>query len=222
MRIGQSTLEAKQKIVAVPEQSLNAARTLDMINTTGQSLLPGKVALYQDGAFIGMTEIDFIADGESFSLFLNVADHVKLSRILDRKQSSLVHRQVSKMLVTFVVTAENLSAEATSLTLADRIPVSENKEIRISNVKITPSGSPDSQGILRWELQLKPKEKREFRISYQVEYPSELILDARRRRSMEQAMPSPSADNPYPAAPMASPAKSYDMEEQLVDLEEQL
>ena len=222
MRIGSSKLGAKQKIVAVPEQSLNAARTLDMVNSTGQSLLPGKVSLYQDGAFIGMTEIDFIADGESFSLFLNVADHLKLSRTLDRKHSSLVHRQVSKMLVTFVVTAENLSAESTSFTLADRIPVSENREIRIGSVKITPASNPDSQGILRWELTLKSKERREFRISYQVEYPSALIIDARRRRSMEQAMPSPSANDPYSPAPMAAPARSFNMEDQLVDLEEQL
>jgi uncharacterized protein (TIGR02231 family) len=221
LRIGCSTLGAVQKIIAVPEQSLNAARTLEMVNSAGQSLLPGKVALYQDGAFIGMTEIDFIADGESFSLFLNVADHVKLSRTLDRKQSSLVHRKLNKMVVTFVVTAENLSAEPTALTLADRIPVSENRGITVSNVKISPAGGPDSQGILRWELALKAKEKREFRISYQVEYPPELILDARRRRSME-----PDAQSPYPAeaAPMAAPApaKAYDMEEQLVDLEEQL
>lgn len=222
LRIGASTLEAKQKILAVPEQTLNAARTLDMTNSSGQALLPGKVALYQDGAFIGVTEIDFVAQDEKFSLFLSVADQLKLSRTLDRKQSSLVHKQVSKMQVAFIVTVENLSDQPTSLTLADRIPVSENREIRISNVKIAPSAGPDSQGILRWELVLKPKEKREFRIGYQVEYPSNLILDARRRRSMEQAMPSPSAADPYSAPRPAAPAKMYNMEDQLMDLEEAL
>jgi uncharacterized protein (TIGR02231 family) len=215
MRIGYSSLTSKQKIVAVPEQSLNATRTLEMINSTGQPLLPGKVALYQDGAFIGMTDIDFIAQGESFSLYLGVADHLKLSRTLDRKQSSLVHRTVSKMLVTFVVTVENLLDDETALTLADRIPVSENKEIKVSNVKISPAVDPDSQGILHWELKLKPKEKREFTISYQVEYPPELILDARRRRAEQPEPPSPS-----PSAP-ASPAKS-DIQDQLMNLEEML
>jgi uncharacterized protein (TIGR02231 family) len=229
LRIGSSTLEAKQRILAVPEQTLNAARTLDMVNSSGQPLLPGKVALYQDGAFIGMTEIDFVAQDEKFSLFLSVADHLKLSRTLDRKQSSLVHRQVSKMTVTFVVTAENLSAEATSLTLADRIPVSENREIRVSGVKVTPAGSPDSQGILRWDLVLKPKEKREFRIGYQVEYPRELIIDAQRRRASRPAgnvdfddMASPYQAGEMAAPPMPAPAKSMNMEDQIMDLESQL
>jgi uncharacterized protein (TIGR02231 family) len=218
MRIGHGSLTSRQKIVAVPEQSLNAARTLDMSNSTGQPLLPGKVALYQDGTFIGITDIDFIAKGEDFSLFLSVADHVKLSRTLDRKQSFVVHKQQSRMLVTFVVTAENLLAEETALTLADRIPVSENREIKVGNVRIAPACSPDSQGLLRWELVLKPREKREFRISYQVEYPAELILDARRRRS-----PPPASPGPSPARSISpGNAEKYDIQEQLVDLEELL
>ena len=113
MRIGRSSLETKQKIVAVPEQSLNAAHTLAMINSTGKSLLPGKVALYQDGAFLGMTDIDFIAAGEAFALFLRVADQIKLSRKLDRKHSSFVRKKRNKMQVAFIVTVENLSSDET-------------------------------------------------------------------------------------------------------------
>lgn len=221
MRIGRSTLKSTQRIVAVPEQSLNAARTLEMVNTTGQSFLPGKVALYQDGAFLGMTDIDFIAQNERFSLFLSVADHIKLARTLDRKHSSVVHRKRSRMKVAFNVVVENLSDRATELILADRVPVSENREIRVSAVKITPSGDPDSRGLLKWNLELKPKEKRTFRISYQVDYPAELILDTRRKRRARPAMPSTSAaglDSPYDFAP----AEEYEIQEQLVDLEEML
>lgn len=213
LRIGRNALGSTQKIVAAPEQSLNAARTLAMINATGQPLLPGKVALYQDGAFLGMTDVDFIAKGENFSLFLSVADQIKLTRELDRKHSSLIRRTRNQMQVSFVVTVENLSAEPISFTLADRIPVSENKEIKIDKVKITPAVRPDSQGLLHWELTLAPRDKREFRISYQVEYPAELVLETHRKR-ME---PAPSPDMPSPAAP--APA-SYRIEDQIRDLEE--
>ena len=204
-----------QKIVAVPEQSLNAARTLKMVNSTDLPFLPGKVALYQDGTFLGMTDIDFIAQGESFSLFISVADHLKLSRKLDRKHSSLVHKKRSWMRVAFIVTVENLSDEKTAFTLADRIPVSENRNIKISNITIAPAGKADSHGILRWDLTLKPKEKRQFRISYQVEYPRELVLDARRKRKARSASPSVS---PYPAAA----DEQYEIQNQLMDLEEML
>ena len=206
--IGRNVLGSTQQIVAAPEQSLNAARTLAMTNSTDQAFLPGKVALYQDGTFLGMTDMDFIAKGERFSLFLSVADHLKLSHQLDKKHSTLVRKTRNQMQVVFVVTVENLAAEATSFTLADRIPVSENKDIKIDKVSIAPSTRPDSQGILHWELTLKPGEKREFRIGYQVEYPSELVIETNRRRKLEA--PSPSA-----------PSRSR-IEDQIMDLEEQL
>jgi uncharacterized protein (TIGR02231 family) len=212
VRIGGSELKSHHKLIAAPEQSLNAARSLELLNSSGQSLLPGKVALYQDGAFLGVTEIDFIAEGESFSMFLSVADHLKLSRRLDHKQSSLLRGKRNKMQVRFIVTVENLSSEATTFTLADRIPVSENKDITVDHVKITDGIKPDRKGLLHWDLTLKPKERRELQVSYQVEYPAQLVLEAQRRR---EAAPASS-----PAAP--GKRKAYQIDEQLLDLESQL
>jgi hypothetical protein len=99
--------------------------------------------------------------------------------------------------------------------LADRIPVSENKEIKIEKVKISSGGKPNSRGILHWELSLKPKESRQFRISYEVEYPSELVLQAKRKREMKRRSRS-RGDAPSP-----SPDDDYGIEDQLMELEEQ-
>ena len=202
--IGRTVLGSTQQIVAAPEQSLNAARTLAMVNATGQPLLPGKVALYQDGTFLGVTDIDFVANGERFALFLSVADHLKLTRQMDRKKSTLVRKTRTQMQVVFVITVENLAAVETSFTLADRIPVSENKEIRVDKITITPTTRPDSQGLLHWAVTLKPGEKREYRIGYQVEYPAELMIETHRRR----------LESPSPAAPSKSR-----IEDQLLDME---
>lgn len=214
--IGRSVLGSTQQTVAAPEQSLNAAHTLAMTNSTGQPFLPGKVARYQDGTFLGMTDIDFIAKGERFSLFLSVADHLKLSRQLDRKLSTLVRKVRNQMQVVFVVTVENLSSEETTFTLADRVPVSENKDIHIDKVSITPAVKPDSQGLLHWDLTLKPGAKREFRIAYQVEYPAELVLETSRRRAKMAAPASP--DSPYGDSPSPAPPRSR-IEDQILDLE---
>jgi uncharacterized protein (TIGR02231 family) len=213
MRIGGSQLKSQHKVIAVPEQSLNAARSLAMLNSSGQSVLPGKVALYQDGAFLGVTEVDFIADGEAFSVFLSVADHLKLSRKLDQKQSTLSRGKRNKMQVRFIVSVENLSSEATTFELADRIPVSENKDITVDRVKITGGIKPDARGLLHWDVTLGPKERREFQVSYQVEYPAQLVLEAQRRREQEPA--------PSPASP-ARRKQAYDIDDQLLDLESQL
>lgn len=210
--IGGRTIKAKRDIVAAPEESLNAALTLEMTNSGDQPLLPGAVARYQDGAFLGMTDMDFVARGETFSLFFSVADEVKLARKLDRKRSSLVRTTRNRMQLSFVTTAQNLSKREVKLVLAERVPVSENSDVRVSNVRITPNQRPDTQGIVRWSLTLAPGEKRELRVSYQIDYPPSLVLDVQRKRQSAPSSPSPSR-----MKPMKRP-----IEDQIYDFEQHL
>lgn len=173
--IGTARFTASSHIVAAPELSLNAVQTADLVNTGGQPLLPGKVQLYAQGAFIGTTETDFVAPGENFSVFLGMVDRLKLSRTLDRKRSSVSWSGKRKrMLAAFVVTSENLADKPMTFQLADRIPVSETEEIRVRDVKLQPETKPDVKGLLKWDVTLAPKEKKEFRIEYTIEYPAEL------------------------------------------------
>jgi uncharacterized protein (TIGR02231 family) len=223
VRIGACSLQAAQKILAVPEQSLNAARTLEMVNSGSQPLLPGKVDLYHEGTFLGMTELDFVAEGEKFAVYLNVADQVKLARVLDRKHSSLVRKARNRMTVAFDVTVENLSGEEVALTLADRIPVSQNKEITVDQVNVEPDGSPDDKGILKWELRLKPKEKRTYTIAYRIEYPPSLILEMKRSQRAP-AMPSPAPAPGRAPIPMPQPSAPNDeqLEQKIMHLEDMM
>ncbi|MRG93064.1 mucoidy inhibitor MuiA family protein [Polyangium spumosum] len=211
LRIGSSRIKAQRRIIAAPEESLNAAVTLEMANKTNQPLLPGSVARYQDGAFLGMTDVEFVAKDEDFSMFFSVADQVKLTRELDKRQSSLQRNARNRMQLAFVSRAKNLSDRPVTLVLAERIPVSENTEIRVSNVKISPNEKPDAKGIVRFTVTLKPREEREFRVSYLVEYPPSLVFDVRRKQQMRPPSPSP-----------AAPRQKMDFEERLIDIEQQL
>lgn len=210
LRIGSSRIKAQRRVIAAPEESLNAAVTLEMTNKTSQALLPGSVARYQDGAFLGMTDVDFVAKDEDFSAFFSVADQVKLTRELDKHQSSLVRTARNRMQLSFVSKAKNLSDRPVTLVIAERIPVSENTDIRVSNVRISPNEKADVKGIVRWTVTLAPREERELRVSYQVEYPPSLVFDVRRKH-----MRSPSSPSPSPAA-----APAQDFEERILQMEQ--
>jgi hypothetical protein len=136
-----------------------------------------------------------------------------MSRALDRKHSALVRKQRTQMQLAFVVTVENLSAKPVTLTLADRVPVSEEREIAITNVKISPDAKPDTKGILKWQITLQPKEKRHFDIQYQIEYPPTLVLEMKRNKAPE---PSPAA---RPASPMRRSPSEYDLRQDIQRLE---
>ena len=211
VRIGKAKLAAKQAIVAVPEQSLNAVKTLKMENVGFGPLLPGTAALFQDGAFLGMTDFDFVAEGETFSAFLGVADQVKLSRVMDQKHSSIDRKKRTTMNVAFVLTVENLSDSPVTLDLADRIPISENKEIEVDKISISDDTKPNSKGLLKWHLTLAPKTKKIIHIKYRVEYPPALVQKMHKKRAAKQR-----------AMPSAAVYDEYDASDQIMRLEESM
>ncbi len=177
--IGSVELEAASRVVAVPEVSLNAVRTADLVNAGAQPLLPGKVALFVDGAFVGNSELGFVAPGESFSTFLGVNDRVKLSRTIDKKRSSIERRgKKTKLAVSFLVTAENLSDEAVTLEMGDRVPVAQTNEIEVVDPRLPAEAKRDSSGVLRWNAQLPPHKKQSWRVEYTLEYPTDLLARA--------------------------------------------
>ena len=140
---------------------------------------------------------------------LELADHIKLTRELDKHQSSLVRNARNRMQLSFVSTARTLSDRPVTVVLAERIPVSENTDIRVSNGRILPNEKPDPRGIVRWGVTLAPREARELRVSYQVDYPPSLVLDVRRKKMQTPASPSPAT------------APKMDFEERLIQIEKQ-
>ena len=169
--IGRAEVKTQPGILAVPAKTLNAVHTIALTNTTGRPLLPGRVAVFESGAFLGYTDMKFVAEGEAFQLALGLADSIKLARVLDQKKSALVRGSRTRIQAAFVIIAQNLSKQSAGVRLLDRIPVSQDREIRVYDVSIEPKTAPDSKGLLEWKLVLAPGEKKELRLDYTLEYP---------------------------------------------------
>ena len=206
-------LVARPHIVAVPEVSLNAVRVAELTNGAKAPILPGRAALFNDGAFVGSSELAFAAPGESFSVFLGMDDRIKLERNLDKKTSVLRRSgKRTEMELAFVVTVENLGSEAVSVDLSERIPVAQAEEIDVSDVETPRKVKPDAKGVVRWTEVIAPRSKVSFRVSYTLEYPSDFVS---RRKIMDQQ------DRRAPAASPAAP-KQRQLYEQIDMLEHAL
>ena len=184
--IGELNLNRTERIVAAPEASLNAARVFELNNKNGQALLPGKVTLYLGANFLGSTAIDFVGPGEEFSLYAGVEDEVKVSRVLDRSKSEKRKTGFSsktELQASWIIEVENLSAVEKKVRLADRIPVSQNDDVKVRSVKTSPKITPDEKGLFSWDLVLAPKEKRTLNVEYVVQYPKDYTQRSYRNAS---------------------------------------
>ena len=66
---------------------------------------------------------------------------------------------------------KNNKAVAISLKLMDRIPISQNKEIKVDNIETYSANYKDKKGLLIWNLKLAPQETKTESFSFQVKYP---------------------------------------------------
>jgi len=176
--------------VAVPEVSLNVVRTAELVNDTEQPILPGRVALFADGAFVGASEVPFVSPGETFSTFLGVNERVKLSRTIDRKKSSLERKGKRTILkASFIVSAENLGDQPVTLDMADRVPVSADEAIEVDDIVMPDGAKKDHTGVVKWRPTVPAKKKVTWRVGYTIEYPSD---SAERAKHRSPAAPAPS------------------------------
>ena len=185
--IARATFQMKPRLVAVPAVSLNAVRTAELTNTTSLPVLPGRLALFVGGSFIGRSVLKFVAPGEKFSAYLGVNDRIKLARKLDRRRSSFKRgRKTTEMTVSYLVSAENLGRESVTLDLADRVPVSENAAIEIDDIETPKGARRSSDGLVRWTVTLRPGQKRVWRVGYEIEYPTRLLAVGRKARARKR------------------------------------
>ncbi|MCA9516977.1 MAG: mucoidy inhibitor MuiA family protein [Myxococcales bacterium] len=204
--IATATFPMTLRQVAVPEVSLNVVRTAELVNAGEQPLLPGKAALFVDGAFVGTSEMQFVSPGETFSVFLGVNERVKLTRTIDRKKSSLeVGKKRTQAKVSFLLSAENLGDAPVTIELTDRVPVSQTEDIEVSDVSVPKGAKRDSDGLVRWTVTLAGGKRETWRIEYELEYPTGIAQQ-----------------RPPKASRSAAPAPAEQLMEKIYDFEEEM
>ena len=113
-------------------------------------------------------------------------DEVKVSRVLDRSKSEKRKTSFSsktELQASWIIEVENLSAVEKNVRLADRIPVSQNDDVKVRSVKTSPKITPDEKGLFSWDLVLAPKEKRTLNVEYVVQYPKDYTQRSYRNAS---------------------------------------
>ena len=160
---------------AVPKLSPYAYLHSTVKNEEDYPLLAGPVSLFMGPDFIGKSRISNVAPTEEFPLDLGIDERIKIKRELVKKETEKVGIFSTKERVLYVykTTITSFKKEKIVLTLKDQHPVSQNKEIVVSNVEFNPRPSKEdpNKGELLWEFELSPQEKREITLQFSVEYP---------------------------------------------------
>ena len=180
LRIASMSVPADLAVRAAPVQDPTAFLEASFKQTDDTTLLPGKVAIYRDGVFVGRGKLSASAKDDIVRLGFGADDKVKVERaVLKRNEGS------AGLLVTtsktderaFKTTVRNGHDFPIHVAIEDQLPVSENEDIV---VEMLPATTPptakdirDKRGVLEWSFDAKPGEVKDINFAWRVRWPKD-------------------------------------------------
>ncbi|MEH6535999.1 MAG: mucoidy inhibitor MuiA family protein [Psychroserpens sp.] len=157
---------------AAPVLNENVFLTAKIKDWEQYNLLPAEANVYFEGSYSGKTNINPQSTTEELTISLGVDPNVVVKREqpTDFKKNAFIgsNKIISK---SYEIELKNNKSTAIDLVLYDRIPMSQNKDIKIDDIETGTSEYDDKKGILKWKVNLDAKAKETYRFSYTVKYP---------------------------------------------------
>lgn len=142
------------------------------------NLLPGEANLIFEGMYVGKTTINPEKANEKLALSLGRDKRISIQR-KKTAQNSENKSFSSKKIQTFTyeISVQNNKKENISIELEDQIPISTEKEIKVTLTEAQGAIFDKEKGTLKWKLTLKPNENQKIRFIYQIESDKDVIID---------------------------------------------
>ncbi|UPK28536.1 mucoidy inhibitor MuiA family protein [Bradyrhizobium sp. 195] len=180
LRIAVMTVPADLAVRAAPVLDPTAFLEASFKQTDDTTLLPGKVAIYRDGVFVGRGKISASAKDDIVRLGFGADDKVRIERaVLKRNEGS------AGLLVTtsktdersFKTTIRNGHDFPIKVAIEDQLPVSESEDIV---VEMLPATTPptakdirDKRGVLEWSFDAKAGEVKDINFAWRIRWPKD-------------------------------------------------
>ena len=172
IEINTHQLEAKYEYFAAPILNQNVFLTAMFKDWEQYNLLPGEANLYFEGSFAGKTTIDPYTTTKEMTISLGIDPNItverKQNKNFKRKSFSGSTRILDR---TYDLEVKNNKNIAIHLKLMDRIPLSQNKEIKVDEIETYAADYDKKKGLLTWKMDLKSKETKKKSFSFRVKYP---------------------------------------------------
>lgn len=176
VHLQEDSMEPVLTVRTVPKRDPKAYLYAKLVVPDGSPVLPGSVALFRDGTFVGTGTMPVLAPGEDYELGFGADDQVRVRHAIaeeKRGETGLISsaRTDSR---NFRITVKNLHERSVELVVHDQIPVSQNQDIKVDLVGPTAptrKDIDDKRGIVAFESKLDPEQEVVIEFGYRVTWP---------------------------------------------------
>eukprot|EP01137_Pigoraptor_chileana_P009828 Opistho-2@58658 len=172
IEIDNFTIPAEFEYFASPILNDNVFLTAKVKDWNKYDLLPGDASIYSEGSYSGTTFINPYQTEEELVISMGIDSNIIVERkqLNNLKDKSLfgTSRMVSR---NYEITLRNNKPIDVTVKVYDRVPVSQNKEIKVETQTVDGAQYDEKTGILFWNIPIVPKQSVKKQLGYEVKYP---------------------------------------------------
>jgi uncharacterized protein (TIGR02231 family) len=180
LRISTVTIAPDLAVRAAPVLDPTAFLEASFTESEDAPLLPGRVAIYRDGMFVGSGRMVAASKDETVRLGFGADDKVKIERTVVKRNEGSAGLIVTTSKTderAFKTSVRNAHDFPIKVAITDQLPVSENEDIQ---VEMLPQTTPptatnphDKRGVLEWAFDAKPGEVKDIAFAWRVRWPKD-------------------------------------------------
>jgi uncharacterized protein (TIGR02231 family) len=176
--------------VVVPDLLVRTAPALDATafleanfkHTEDAPLLPGRVAIYRDGTYVGRGQMAMTAKDENVRLGFGADDHIKVVRSTVRQVegSAGIINSAKTDRREYKTSVRNGHDTSIRVVIEDQVPVSEIEDIKVELLPATTAPTEkdvrNRRGVMTWNLEVGPGETKEIRVAWRLRWPADKTI----------------------------------------------
>jgi len=166
------TLPADYQYFCTPRIDKNAYLLARIVDWEKYNLLEGEANVFFEDTYTGKTLLDVRYMSDTLTISLGKDKGVSIRREIQKQFTSRQFLGNKKEETkTWLISVKNNKQQGIKISLSDQIPVSTLEEIEVTPVNISNGKLDIESGIVKWEFDLKPTEKKDIDLKYSVRYP---------------------------------------------------
>lgn len=180
--LGTVSFEPEVFARAVPLADSTAFLSAEFTNNSGELILgTGDARFYLNGTFVGQRHLDLLAEGDHTEISFGPIEGLRLERVVrDRQEGDRgVISRSNQQNEIVDITLRNLTDRAWDVRLRDRIPYSEQEDLKISweaSEEVSDTNVDGRRGVLEWTFDMSARSEKEITLSHSLRWPEGQVL----------------------------------------------
>lgn len=167
-------LAASYNYYTVPKLDSGVYLMAEIIKLDELQLVPAQATIFFDGTYIGETYLDPSSTSDTLRLSLGKDPNILVKRVLLKKDSKdQIIGSERERSFSYEISMKNLKGTKIQLIVEDQIPLTTNGAIKIEDTETGKANYDKSTGMLKWKINLDPKEAKKVTYGFKMKHPKE-------------------------------------------------